>query len=408
MSKASKQRKLKPTNLKDILIQMKDTSELMLDLAFSTILFEEDYFAEEVLELEKEMTELCFKAREVVMMASKGIKEVESLSAILQIIQAAEKFSNAAVEIATIELRDIGLPKTFFRTMHLIEETITSLIVPENSAAIGKRLDYIEKETGMQIITMKRDNQWLIKPDGKITLKVGDRLIAKGPFEALSNFEIFILGKHVMMPTISELMEPESQRKIREMLVEMMNLSQLSVDLAYSSTIFYSKEIAEEVLKVEEKMDYMQEAVEHEILLFAKVTDNVKLLKGLLRLAWALETIADASVEMANVVLSNIALHPVFVLAMGESDEVISKIEVKPNSKLDRLTITECGLQSNMGIQIVTIRKALTGNWEYYPKGDSKIEAGDVLIIKGSREAIESFINLTTTEESVPNESRQV
>ena len=407
MSKTSRQRKLKPANLKDIIIQMKDTSELMLDLAFSTILFEEDYFAEEVLELEEKMTELCFKAREVVMLASRGIKEVESLSAVLQIIQAAEKVSNAAVEIATIELRDIGLPKAFFKTMHLIEETITSLVVPENSAAIGKRLEYIEKETGMQIITMKRDGQWLIKPDGKITLKAGDRLIAKGPFEALSNFEVFVLGKHVMIPSVSELMEPNSQRRIREILVEMMNLSQLSVDLAYSSAIFYNKEIAEEVLKVEEKMDRMQETAEHEILLFAKVTDNVKLLRGLLRLAWALETIADASVEMANVVLSGVALHPIFVSAMGESDEVISKIEVKPNSKLNGLTVAECGLQSDMGIQIVTIRKALTGKWEYYPKGDTKIEAGDVLIIKGSKEAIDSLISLTTTE-SAPNESGQV
>jgi len=152
-------------------------------------------------------------------------------------------------------------------------------------------------------------------------------------------------------------------------------------------------------------MDRMQEAVEHEILLFAKVTDNVKLLRGLLRLAWALETIADASVEMANVVLSGVSLHPIFVSAMEESDEVISKIEVKPNSKLDGLTVTECGLQSDMGIQIVTIRKALTGKWEYYPKGDTKIEAGDVLIIKGSKESIDSLINLTTME-SAPNESR--
>ncbi len=407
MSKASKQRRRKPLNLKDIITHMKDTSELMLDLAFSTILFEEDYFAEEVLELEEKMTELCFKAREVVMLASRGIKEVESLSAVLQIIQAAEKVSNAAVDIATIELRDIGLPKAFFKTMHLIEETITSLVVPENSAGIGKQLDYVERETGMQIITMKRDGQWLIKPEGKIALKAGDRLIAKGPFEALSNFEVFILGKHVMVPSVSELMEPESQRKIREILVEMMNLSQLSVDLAYSSAIFYNREIAGEVSKVEERMDHMQEAVEHEILLFAKVTDNVKLLRGLLRLAWALESITDASVEMASVVQSGVALHPVFISAMEESDEVISKIEVKPDSRLDGLTVMECGLQSDMGIQIVTIRKARMGKWEYHPKGDTRIEAGDVLIMKGSKEAISSLIGLTTTE-STPNESGQV
>ncbi|PUA31893.1 MAG: hypothetical protein B9J98_05210 [Candidatus Terraquivivens tikiterensis] len=393
--------------MKDIITQMKDTSELMLDLAFSTILFEEEYFAEEVLELEKKMTELCFKAREVVMLASKGIKEVESLSAVLQIIQAAEKVSNAAVDIATIELRDIGLPKAFFKTMHLIEETITSLVVPENSAGIGKSLDYVEKETGMQIITLKRDGQWLIKPDGRITLKAGDKLIAKGPFEALSNFEVFMLGKHVMVPSISELMEPESQRKIREMLVEMMNLSQLAVDLAYSSTIFYNREIAEEVSKVEENMDRMQEAVEHEILLFAKVTDNVKLLRGLLRLAWALETITDASVEMASIVQSGVALHPIFISAMEESDEVIGKVEVKPGSKLDGLTVTECGLQSDMGIQIVTIRKARTGKWEYHPKGDTKIEAGDVLILKGRKEAIDSLTSLTAME-SAPNEPGQV
>ncbi len=42
-----------PRNVKDIFVEMKNTAELMVDLAYSSLLFNEEEMAEEVLELEE-------------------------------------------------------------------------------------------------------------------------------------------------------------------------------------------------------------------------------------------------------------------------------------------------------------------------------------------------------------------
>lgn len=385
MSKTPKQVKRKPLNLKDIITQMKDTSKLMLDLAYSSILLQEEYFGEEVLELENKMTELCTKAMEAAMLASRGMKEYRSLLAILQIIHAAEKISNATVDIAKIELRDLSLPKSIIRSAYMLDETITSIIVPSNSKAIGKTIEEIRKLTGMDVIVVRKGARWLINPDDKTVLEEGDRVVAKGPIEALADFEVFIAGKHEITP-MQEVSETKLQRMIRRLLIEMMNMSQLSVDLAYSSAIFRNKEIASEVLKIEEKLDELLEELERSVLQAAKELDDVDVLRGLLRVGWATESIADASGEIAQVILSGADMHPIFESAMKESEEIIMRLEVEKGSKLDGVTVAESGLQSDMGIQIVAIKKIGDSKWIYYPKGDVKIDAGDILIVKGNRD----------------------
>jgi uncharacterized protein with PhoU and TrkA domain len=42
---------------------------------------------------------------------------------------------------------------------------------------------------------------------------------------------------------------------VRTLLVEIKNLSELMIDLAYSSALFHSPELAEDVLELEEKVD---------------------------------------------------------------------------------------------------------------------------------------------------------
>ena len=44
-----------PRNLKDLLIEMKDTSELMVDLAYSAMVYDDEDIAEEVIRLEEKI-----------------------------------------------------------------------------------------------------------------------------------------------------------------------------------------------------------------------------------------------------------------------------------------------------------------------------------------------------------------
>ena len=59
----------KPRNLKTLLAESKDASELMVDLAYAALYFDDEGMAESVLELEKEMSDLVHEMRSLAMLA---------------------------------------------------------------------------------------------------------------------------------------------------------------------------------------------------------------------------------------------------------------------------------------------------------------------------------------------------
>ncbi|WP_457591853.1 potassium channel family protein [Geoglobus sp.] len=100
-----------PRTVKDLLVEIKDTTELMVDLAYSAILFDNEDIAEEVLDLEEKTDELLRQLRVVSILAGRRVEEAEMVSSILQIASAAQKIGEAAGDIATLVLRGFKLPK---------------------------------------------------------------------------------------------------------------------------------------------------------------------------------------------------------------------------------------------------------------------------------------------------------
>ena len=99
-----------PTSVKLVLAEMKDTSELIIDLAYSAVLHGGEEMAEEVLELEAHMDVLQLRARMSLLLAARTPEDAETLAPVLGVVGAAEKISNAAGEIAQAVLSESGIP----------------------------------------------------------------------------------------------------------------------------------------------------------------------------------------------------------------------------------------------------------------------------------------------------------
>ena len=69
----------KPVSVRDLLVEMKDLSELMIDLAYSAALFHSKELAEEVLELEKRVDTLTYILDMNAMLAARDAGDAESL-----------------------------------------------------------------------------------------------------------------------------------------------------------------------------------------------------------------------------------------------------------------------------------------------------------------------------------------
>jgi len=183
----------------------------------------------------------------------------------------------------------------------------------------------------------------------------------------------------------------EQQKRFEEIVerfVELKDTSELMMDLAYSSLLYNSKELAEEVEKLEEYVDELHTAFELLALSSDFKKEEAKGFLGLIRLGVAAEKIADAAAEIAEVVLRGIEPHPVLKLTIKEAEETVTQVCVTENSRLVNKTLKEARIPEETGMWILAIRKK---DKCVRPKPESKIEVGDVLIASGYAEGVEDL-----------------
>jgi len=188
----------------------------------------------------------------------------------------------------------------------------------------------------------------------------------------------------------------ESFKKIVDMLVELKDTSELMMDLAYSSILLNSKELAEEVQALEDHMDNLH--TEFELLVLSRCIkpEESKDFLGLIRLGVVTEKIADAAMEIADVVLRGLEPHPVLTLAIKEAEETVIHVQVSEESPLVGKSLREAQIHEETGMWILTIRRG--DKWER-PKPETVINAGDVLIASGYADGEEALRRLASPEE---------
>jgi uncharacterized protein with PhoU and TrkA domain len=181
--------------------------------------------------------------------------------------------------------------------------------------------------------------------------------------------------------------------KIVEMFVELKNTSELMMDLAYSSLLMNSKELAEEVEKLEEYVDRLHTDFELLVLSSGFKREDARGFLGLIRLGVVTEKIADAAAEIAEVVLREIAPHPVLKLTIEEAEETVTYVTVSENSPLVNKTLREAKVPEETGMWILAIRR---GDKGIRPKPQTRIQAGDILIASGYAEGEEDLKKLAS------------
>ncbi|WP_297516056.1 potassium channel family protein [Thermococcus sp.] len=170
--------------------------------------------------------------------------------------------------------------------------------------------------------------------------------------------------------------------EIRNCLVEMKDLSALMVDLAFSSVLYNSEEIAEEVYLLEEKMDDLTLKVKKLALRAAKSEEDPESLLSIIDLADINERISDAAYAIADIILRDIEPHPIIRRIMEDTEEELGRVTVRPGSVLIGKTLQQLKLPSKIGTRILAIKRGT--RYIYNPGKDDVIQEGDVLIAVSS------------------------
>ncbi|WP_049969163.1 potassium channel family protein [Haladaptatus cibarius] len=394
MEPASGEVEYEPRSVKEVLAEMKDTAELLIDLSFSAVFHGSDDIASEVLALEGKMDVLELQARMSLLMAARSPEDAEELAPVFGVVGAAEKISDAAGDIAKVVLEDIGLPQTMRAALPEAIETLVRVSIADSSSLAGQTLGRLnlETETGVRVIAIHRGGDWILNPDKDTDLRVDDRLLLRGPDEGIGSVYEQATGEEYVPPEPPEDDDTDLERAV-DSIVLMKNMSELAVDLAYGSVLFDSADVAEEVVELEAEVDALQSRFEAWVLQAASRADDPVSLRGLVHLANSTEVISDAAVEISEGVLHGLGTHPVVEHAVQESDEVIVRVTVTDASDFDGTTLGHERVETETGMRVIAVRRP-RDDWVISPGPETEIQAGDVLLAKGTRSGAERLAEL--------------
>jgi len=183
-----KKTEYRPAPVRETLLQMKDISELMIDLAYSAALFHNKELAGEVMALETKIDDLVYLLNMNLMLAARDKNDAEKLAGVAKVGSLTNAISDAAADIASLVIHDIEVHPIVREVFQRAEEHLARVVVDEDSFLAGKTVDDLElaAEVGADIIALRRGPLWDINPD-KEMLMPGDVLVARGTEDGLNS-----------------------------------------------------------------------------------------------------------------------------------------------------------------------------------------------------------------------------
>jgi uncharacterized protein with PhoU and TrkA domain len=183
--------------VRELLTEMKDISEVMVDLAYASLMYNSESMAEKVHELEEEMDNLKFAVRYKVLLSCRTKEDARQLSGLLQVASAADRISDAAGDI--VDLLDVPLEKRPFVSKMLYEsdEKIRAAKIGYSSGMVGYTIGDLAVEacTGCKIIAIKGRQGWIYDPEDDVKVRSGDDIVVRGTEDGYNHLLEFTVGK---------------------------------------------------------------------------------------------------------------------------------------------------------------------------------------------------------------------
>ncbi len=280
-----------PRNVKELLVDLKDASELMVDLAYAAVFFNEEKLAQEVERLEQSMSDNLRRLRIMAMLAARSPEDAEGMAGVLWIADAIEGVGDAASDIARVVAARLGIPDALRRDLRHADEMTARVRVRDDAPATGRSLRDLSlpTESGMWVMAIRSGMDWRFDPGADDVVSTGDVLLVRGPEEGVDHVRRLAgapslpHGPDDEAPALSEL-----DRAV-DILVELKDLAEAAVGIAYSALLFNNRSLAGEVGTLEARSDILHDELESWVLRAAPEARDPDALRGLLRLGAASE-----------------------------------------------------------------------------------------------------------------------
>jgi uncharacterized protein with PhoU and TrkA domain len=239
-------------------------------------------------------------------------------------------------------------------------------------------------EVGMRVVAIRRDREWVTDVQGDHVVLPGDVLFLQGAAAGIAELRELAGAPEWEPLEVSEVATVSDLDRAIDALVEMKNVSEVAVGLAYSALVLRDQGLAAEVSHLEDRLDEMKERLELWVLRAAHEHLDPSPFRGLLHLSQAAEEIGDAAEQMVWLIQEDEELHPILAIALGGADEVVVRVPVAPGSPADGRSLSSLSLETETGFYLLAIRRG--GRYLYRPRDSVVLRAGDELLATGPDE----------------------
>ena len=182
---------------------------------------------------------------------------------------------------------------------------------------------------------------------------------------------------------------------VRETLILMKDISELMIDLAYSAALFGNRELAEEVMELERKIDTLVYVLNMNLMLAARDKEDAETLAGVAKVGSLTNSISDAAADIAGMVLHGIEIHPIVREVFQRAEEHLARVQVSEDSFFAGRTVDDLDLAAEVGADIIAMRRGR--HWMINPEKEV-ILPEDVLVARGTASGLEKLVKVASGE----------
>ena len=180
------------SRLAAMLTELKDTSEMMIDLAYSSLLYDNTEIAEEVISLSNSLDGLSERIQdEMAKSGQSNSEEVYRAIVTVTLMDRIMDIAHAAESIADVVIRGLAEHPVLAMSIREADTTMCLAKGADDSILAGKTFGEVSLSTvsGMFVIAVRRGDDYIFGPGEETKMEAGDILIARGPEEGVSYFK---------------------------------------------------------------------------------------------------------------------------------------------------------------------------------------------------------------------------
>ncbi len=167
----------------DLLVEMKNSAEVAVGLAYSALLFNDQALAAQVANLEARSDAVHDELESWVLRSAQEARNPDDLRGLIRLAHASEMIFDSAREMTRMVEAGEELHPVIAAALVESDEVGYETVVGAGSQADGRSIAElsVETETGMFILAVQRGRRWTYRPKPSFVLRAGDRVVAIGP-----------------------------------------------------------------------------------------------------------------------------------------------------------------------------------------------------------------------------------